>query len=55
MAKTHYPTSIRLTHEAKQALLKEAKERRWSFSVLVQHICDEWIKWRKRQLAEKKS
>ncbi len=54
MARSDYPTSVRLPREVKQALLKEAAERRWSFTLLVQHILEEWIKWRKRQAAEKK-
>lgn len=42
MTKDSYPTSIRLARELREDLQKEARERRWSLTTLIEEILKSW-------------
>ena len=44
-----YPTSIRLPRELKKDLQEEAKAQRHPLSLLIVHILEQWIKWKREK------
>lgn len=44
MSKADQPTSVRFPRETLDFLRKEATKRRWSISLLVRDVMDQWIR-----------
>ena len=48
LSKPEHPTSIRLPRELKRELQEEAKAARHPLSLLIVHILEQWLAWRKK-------